>query len=801
MSNQLTTTTETLINRGLSINTRSINLVLSQLFQRYQTALGKIAGDGLVGSCQVKRILNAEGVAVPYAKGGIAVRNGIDKLTFLLDHKKEVAEAIGLPSSSEIQDNARDLGKVKGYLSKMDSRYDLGEPGSNMQLFISRKDGNTSPLDFQADWVDYILTREWVDKLARSTASISGGAVESDFRIGYLSDMVHGMMKDHETDFHVEDALGRNEFDESEFLDSGSGDRLADALGRLNSIGKLDYTFYEIFKPIGGGSGKYIKAKVSTTGEVDISGVVGLSDCEHVAWDYGSNEYLRSLNTGNQRYDLRLDIPINDGNGVLWWKPDGQEAAGDGFPPGTLKYFKPYETERFLRWFGTSNIPRIDPRRVTKLSVCQSPSLPNDVQGNKFFDDATNITGANIQENTSQSLLSLAPRATARLVEDNGGEEEEGGEGKAQVLSFTVAGNQQTSTLAFNVRGMMDASIQEPNHYAHTLGLFDGFRTKLAKAKLLFVLSSSIFKGLERTWGILFQGVDWVPGEWQDILDALGRLREPGTIDLLRMRQVDIELVDEAISADINLRLEFLERIDGNAEHVEEYAKEVSGGGGGDEQTAEKVVESAAGNAFLVKELRDYIREFGSGNPNLPEWYAKIPLDDARKAALDGELVEIARTRDSDKYNLSFGDMTTDELRDRIQTFNNLIVRLPPDPTNPEMMADPYRYNMVSRHIFLDWKTFVDGTVAELVKNGESGDADIPDNKKLHVKRGTDGEPEVVKGIGTDGVEHAYIELYTDQECTIPLVDYSYIEVGPDEDGVLRANHDRWDYWDESDFE
>jgi hypothetical protein len=106
---------------------------------------------------------------------------------------------------------------------------------------------------------------------------------------------------------------------------------LEDVMNQLNSFGKLDYGFYEIFKPIGGGKGKHIKIKMSTDGYVDISGVVGLSDCDHWEWEYGSEAYLRSLNTGNQRYLLQLDQPFNDEEdeknpdkprSTLWWKPD-----------------------------------------------------------------------------------------------------------------------------------------------------------------------------------------------------------------------------------------------------------------------------------------------------------------------------------------------------------------------------------------------------------------------------------------------------------------------------------------------
>lgn len=56
-------------------------------------------------------------------------------------------------------------------------------------------------------------------------------------------------------------------------------------------------------------------------------------------------------------------------------------------------------------------------------------------------------------------------------------------------------------------------------------------------------------------------------------------------------------------------------------------------------------------------------------------------------------------------------------------------------------------------------------------------------------------------GIGTDGKEYEYTELYTDKMYHNPLVDYSYIVVETGEDGVAKANHDRWDYWSVSDFE
>ena len=148
---------------------------------------------------------------------------------------------------------------------------------------------------------------------------------------------------------------------------------------------------------------------MGTDGEMDISGVVGLSDCEHVEWEHGSMDYLRSLNTGNQRYRFLLTRPINDEHSKLWWKlterknlpkppepeedPDveddpayygilypGPEANDDEEQTPTWVDYKEYETERFLRWFGTEAIPHIDVSTITKKTICSIPVLSNDTE-------------------------------------------------------------------------------------------------------------------------------------------------------------------------------------------------------------------------------------------------------------------------------------------------------------------------------------------------------------------------------------------------------------------------------------
>ena len=142
------------------------------------------------------------------------------------------------------------------------------------------------------------------------------------------------------------------------------------------------------------------------------------------------------------------------------------------------------------------------------------------------------------------------------------------------------------------------------------------------------------------------------------------------------------------------------------------------------------------------------------------------------------------------KYDISYDNVSVSDLQDSITTFNNLIVRLP---------TDTYHNKVASRHIFLDWKNFVDSTLEKMVANGKSDDTSIPDDKKLYIL--TDVE-EI--GVGTDGKEHSYVEYYTDVGRRNKLIDYSYLY---DDDGNLIVDekdgkplHDRWDYWSEKDF-
>jgi len=143
---------------------------------------------------------------VEYDKGRTVVRNGINRLMFLLRNRERVSSIIGIPSKT-IYDNRRNLTEIDKYLNRLGLIYDLGNVSDNMQLYVSRKDANTGSLDSLQDWIDYIMTREWIVKLGnRSISRIVLSDQESaraDHRIEYLSNMIQDMMADHEVDFHA----------------------------------------------------------------------------------------------------------------------------------------------------------------------------------------------------------------------------------------------------------------------------------------------------------------------------------------------------------------------------------------------------------------------------------------------------------------------------------------------------------------------------------------------------------------------------------------------------------------------
>ena len=342
------------------------------------------------------------------------------------------------------------------------------------------------------------------------------------------------MLKDHELNYHRQ----LSEFDESLYMDDGRDGDYIDAVNMVGSMGKLEYGFYEMFKPIGRTTEKYIKVKMSTDGILDITGVVGLDDCEHWEWEHGSRDYLRSLNNGNQRYMLQLSRPINDlseenpGGSVIWWKLDKPETLSEEeYSNATVKldaeaeklrYYKPYEAERMLRWFGTTYIPVLDIDNIYKCTVCSIPQLSNNVKRSDFHYDATNIAAngmdlarANIDNSTSLSLLTLAPKATINVENHDERTYKIG-----QFLKFVVSGNQQTSVLAFHVRGKVYNDIQEMNHYIETWESFTNMHETLFGRELALELAEYAHPEVVEKWNSNHPDEKWIPSDWTRTLES-----------------------------------------------------------------------------------------------------------------------------------------------------------------------------------------------------------------------------------------------------------------------------------------
>lgn len=845
-----------LINR---LDMRSINNELTKLFQSYSMILNGILGDELLGNSQIRKLYSEQnGVFKEYSKGQIAFKNGIDQLRYLLDHKASVSKLIGV-SEKDIDENKRDLAKVKDYLNKLRNVCEMGDVQYPMQMYISRHDGNIGGLDSHSDWVDYILTQTWIDKLA---SKANGGEYSpSDYRIEYLADLLEGKMADHEIDYHKSLA----EFDPSNFLNKSVVDgevkyKLEDVMNRLNSFGKLDYGFYEIYKPIGGGKGKHVKVKLNTDGYVDVSGVVGLSDCIHWEWEYGSEAYLRSLNTGNQRYLLQLDQPFNDKEdekdpdkprSTLWWKPDestppqkmeANPVVDNDTPQPTKWYFKPYETERFLRWYGTDHIPQIDENTLEKCTVCSSPTLSNDTQADNFHTDARNIgdvgidlTRTSIDNSTSQSLLSLYPKATIairryvrELVEGETDvytyrepEESDPEENIHQYMEFVVTGNRQTYNVAFNVRARVRAGIQEPNHYLHTLKELTDEWHRLYNTMLFLEVGAIIEPELKTIWENLVSSYNfdepWIPDNWTYLEDKFRTLlNKPTAIDLLRFRQLDTDTIIKNNDVQIGTRL-FGYEID-EATRIEGFLVSLSDDNlqedfinthcKGDQKSKTKLFNLIKNRKFLkgnedepdeddnderkalseyrLRALKKYIDKFEGAETytELDKYFTFIGLTNTLKENLVKKpLIKMYGPKEEDEEKEDtidpFADVTVEMLRERISTFLNLIVRL---PVNSESNC------RTSRRIFQDWKAFVDGAL-EYLCDPERGN-------KLNKSRR-------IQGIGSDEKTYDFYE-YTSKEDGKPLVDYSWLyESDPmqpylDEDD--KPIGDRWDYWRVEDF-
>ena len=776
MSNKLENPEDSIINRGLNI--RNINLELSKAFHKYAMVLNRIMGGEMFNaSSQMRKLKQVDGLSIPEFKGAVKVKNGVDKFQYLMRHTQKVASDLGL-NRNDIYRNRRDFGKISEVLRKMDVLFDLGDVNQEMQLYISKQDNNVSSLDNEDMWVDYIMAPDWLSRLSEST--LDNANVSTDHRLAYLSDMIQGMMKDHEIDFHGQ--LESINF--TEYMDKGGKDnRYQDTVNKLTLFRKLNCPIYELFKPIGGSTEKYIKVMVESNGMVEVSGVVGPSDCEHVEWEYGSKEYLRSLNTGNQMYEFKLSRPFNDLDSVLWWKPDDKEELPDQEDveeeSKKYQYYKPYETERFLRWFGSTHVPYLDVGHVVKKTICSIPVISNDTQRRNFFADANNLMvpdlqGKNVDERTSLSLLSLSQKSTLDIVEKSDG----------QYLRFVVSGNQGTSNLAFKVRAKMLPEIEEINHYCHTLNvIFSGYCT-LSKRIMFLQETSRLNPPLEKDiWGKLMPNDEYLPQEWIAVHDALREIVElPTSIDLIRFRMLDYEAMFKGLDDQFNARREFLRSLVGRKDVDKDLERTMHGFKFWDENL----------------EICIFNWEERKTNSYVMVAYNSLSMTKSERQDLSEKLNALEETmlELKDAGAISW-ETTVDIIRERIQTFNNLIVRLPADPTTN-------KFTLRSKHIWQDWKEFVDGSLDWLVKEGKLYVLHEPTSEFASTFQ---EQEKLFVGWGTDGKDYRFLEHYVDAGTKIPLIDYSYCmekisetEYRAKKDDKGNYIGDRWEAWSESDF-
>lgn len=597
-------------------------------------------------------------------------------------------------------------------------------------------------------------------------------------------------------------------------------------------MGKLNYCAYDLFKPIGETSEKHVTARVFTDGTVDIRGTIGLEDCVEVPWEHGTPEYLRSLDTGNARYEFKLSIPFNDFNSSLWWKLDEPEEIPES-TDSTLydqlqistnqrkfRYYKKYEKERFLRWFGTDRVPELDLNQICKKTICSAPHLTNSINDGKFYEDSNNImdnpdrTKVNIDNQTQLSLLSMCPRSTIDLIDKEDG----------QYLTFTVGGHQRTSTLSFHIQGKMRGQNRDNQQFGGTLEQMYKKALSLEKSIRFLDLTYEMNPNIMELWKTTMGGeLEYVPRRWIEVLgiveNALDRRTEAqradsqcaaplqNPIDLLRFRAIDIESLFNWIEREVMERYKFIRGMSRRSydnldevlsyseqqareldsqklSNLEDYLDELVKQNKIDLQTKDRLVRYNQGIELWNWDLFIYIRDTSPsevGSIESDTILSRVNLPLPIKEQLKHDIVNKWYALDPKvKY-----ESTEDDIRESIVAFNSMLPRLP-IVTRDNKVA--------SRNIFLDWKNYVERTLKRLVEQGH-----------LHERQINEWEYEdnpILRDIlckSTDGKWYSYTEYYIDEDMTVPLVDYSY-RYKIDDCGSVEILKDRFDFWCPEDF-
>lgn len=320
-----------------------------------------------------------------------------------------------------------------------------------------------------------------------------------------------------------------------------------------------------------------------------------------------------------------------------------------------------------------------------------------------------------------------------------------------------------------------------------------------------------ISRDFDEVWKLVMgDTLEYIPKFWKDIRATLESfVWNPSTIDLLRSREIDFIAILGELSIEVQDRkrfilemsnIEYIPDTDNNNDNDEKFEQHedneirdnfISNVKNGNAQEIKGKLSLYKGLNFFSESLMKYIYNFKTNND-----ITKVTLLNEINATKDVKsqltsTLETLNALDETEYENYYGisyECTIDGLRERIETYNNLIVRLP---------TGTYTNNLISRNIFSDWKRFVERSLNYLVEE-----------KHLLTVVKHDSEDDYTR-LGTDGKLYEYNEYYYTDENNkeVPLIDYDYrfkkddegnYEIGPD--GKWVVLYDRFDFWSTDDF-
>lgn len=346
-----------------------------------------------------------------------------------------------------------------------------------------------------------------------------------------------------------------------------------------------------------------------------------------------------------------------------------------------------------------------------------------------------------------------------------------------------------------------------------------------------------ISRDFDEVWKLVMgDTLEYIPKFWMDIRATLESfVWNPSTIDLLRSREIDFIAILGELSIEVQDRKRFIlemsnteyipatdddndddDIISSDSDLIDDDNDDDNDNGEKFEQHDDNEIRDnfisnvKNGNAQEIKGKLSLYKNLNFFSESLMKYIYNFKTNsDITKVTLLNEInttkdvksqltstLETLNALDETEYENYYGisyECTIDGLRERIETYNNLIVRLP---------TGTYTNNLISRNIFSDWKRFVERSLNYLVEEKHLLTVVNHDNN-------TDPCDIDYTRLGTDGKLYEYNEYYyTDENGKkVPLIDYDYrfkkddegnYEIGPD--GKWVVLYDRFDFWSTDDF-